>query len=88
MAGSSSATIHGDLGLWLGRKLIEGEERAGVLPIEAGGSFYRSSRGSTLMAAGRSLSGWRWRPSSASMELLSTSLDSLLPYAPLIDEWG
>ena len=23
-------------GLWLGRKLIEGEERAGVLPIDAG----------------------------------------------------
>ena len=23
-------------GLWLGRKLIEGEERAGALPIDAG----------------------------------------------------
>ena len=62
-------------GLWLGRKLIEGEERAGVLPIEAGGCFYRSSRGSTLMVAGRSLSGRRWRSSSASMEILPTRLD-------------
>ena len=53
-----------------------------------GGSFYRSSRGSALMAAGHSLFEWQWRPSHASMELLSTRLGLLLPYTPLIDEWA